>query len=520
MATAYGGYCATDDYRVKVEASATKKNETTYTIAASTYIQSKAGYASNYSSSWSVSVNGSSSSGSGTLSFSANQTKRLIQKSSDISLTHSTQKISVGGSVTSYAGNSSASTTLTIPAKTSYAVKYNANGGSGAPSQQTKWHGETLTLSSTKPTRNGYVFKGWATSSSGSVAYSAGASYSSNAALTLYAVWQASYVPPTIGKITAYRSDSGGTAQDEGVYAHITAAWSVDTAKTPGNKCSNLKIEYKLVTASTWTSLYSTNPNAASGTLNTTTKPSGNFLTNKAYNLRVTVTDSKGSVSKLAVLTQAFFPFDIRDGGHAVGIGHSADVANTMRIGMGVQLDNNNFSCQDLNLPESTQPPSDVWGNGLYFYGATNNAGSVGYIRGIHRSNGYRGVQIEAQRNANDSSSGTRTTNNLNLLISKNGTRMVELSAAPWLAALGIEVGTVGQSNTVNANSYKDITVTFTKTHSSSVVVIPVVYTTSTATTFNCDIYLRSVSATGFTVRIVNRENTDRSPGFHWIAIG
>ena len=46
---------------------------------------------------------------------------------------------------------SSASITYT---KKSYTVSYNANGGSGAPSSQTKIYGETLTLSSTKPTKS------------------------------------------------------------------------------------------------------------------------------------------------------------------------------------------------------------------------------------------------------------------------------------------------------------------------------------------------------------------------------
>lgn len=83
-----------------------------------------------------------------------------------------------------------ASTSYTVPALASYKVSYNANGGSGAPSAQTKYYGKTLTLSSTKPTRTGYSFKGWATSASGSVTYASGASYTANAAITLYAVWQ------------------------------------------------------------------------------------------------------------------------------------------------------------------------------------------------------------------------------------------------------------------------------------------------------------------------------------------
>lgn len=88
-------------------------------------------------------------------------------------------------------GTMSVSTSYTIPALASYTVKYNANGGSGAPSTQTKYYGKSLTLSSTKPTRTGYTFKGWATSSSGNVAYAAGASYTANASATLYAIWQA-----------------------------------------------------------------------------------------------------------------------------------------------------------------------------------------------------------------------------------------------------------------------------------------------------------------------------------------
>lgn len=83
-----------------------------------------------------------------------------------------------------------ASMSYTVPALASYKVSYNANGGSGAPSAQTKYYGKTLKLSSTKPTRTGYTFKGWATSASGSVAYASGANYTTNAAVTLYAVWQ------------------------------------------------------------------------------------------------------------------------------------------------------------------------------------------------------------------------------------------------------------------------------------------------------------------------------------------
>lgn len=82
--------------------------------------------------------------------------------------------------------------TIKASAATKYTVSYNANGGTGAPSKQTKIKGTTLILSSTKPTRTGYTFQGWATSStSNTVSYKAGGSYTKNADITLFAVWKA-----------------------------------------------------------------------------------------------------------------------------------------------------------------------------------------------------------------------------------------------------------------------------------------------------------------------------------------
>jgi uncharacterized repeat protein (TIGR02543 family) len=97
---------------------------------------------------------------------------------------------------TNYVGWVSGSGTVRKTSVTMYyecpkSVKYDANGGSGAPGTQTKYYNKTLTLSSTKPTRAGYTFKGWATSKTATTAnYQPGGSYTANAATTLYAVWQ------------------------------------------------------------------------------------------------------------------------------------------------------------------------------------------------------------------------------------------------------------------------------------------------------------------------------------------
>jgi len=78
-------------------------------------------------------------------------------------------------------------------------ITYNANAGAaavtGLPGKQTKIAGVTLDLSSGIPVRAGYTFKGWATSATGAVVYASGASYTANAAVTLYAVWEANPAP-------------------------------------------------------------------------------------------------------------------------------------------------------------------------------------------------------------------------------------------------------------------------------------------------------------------------------------
>ena len=74
--------------------------------------------------------------------------------------------------------------------KNVYTISYDANGGSGAPSEQMKYHGIDLTLSSIVPTRAGMAFAGWNTAADGSgTSYASGATFTGNADTTLYAQW-------------------------------------------------------------------------------------------------------------------------------------------------------------------------------------------------------------------------------------------------------------------------------------------------------------------------------------------
>lgn len=71
-------------------------------------------------------------------------------------------------------------------------INYDSNGGTGAPAKQDKYYGRALTLSSQRPSKNGYVFAGWSLTRNGAVAYQPGDLYHpDDKDVVLYAVWRA-----------------------------------------------------------------------------------------------------------------------------------------------------------------------------------------------------------------------------------------------------------------------------------------------------------------------------------------
>lgn len=139
-------------------------------------------------------------------------------------------------------GSGSKTWTLTIDPLASYTVSYNANGGSGAPSSQTKWYGEELTLSSTTPTRTGYTFQGWATTSNAtSAAYAAGGKYTANSAATLYAVWKVVAPAAPSGCTNTRNSDTSNTvAWTRGTNADVTYSSIKVERSTDGGSWSEI----------------------------------------------------------------------------------------------------------------------------------------------------------------------------------------------------------------------------------------------------------------------------------------
>ena len=182
----------TNKHRCRITYS-TSSNATEYTVSAYTQIQSDASCNIQYNG-VTVTTNVGGTTKSTNTKF--DNTTWYPQNTGDtyasktIKRTKSDQAISVSGSYSGGGFSGNKSFNITVPKLDSYTVSYNANGGSGAPSSQTKWYNETLKLSSVIPTRERYEFLGWATSQNGSVSYSAGSNYTSNSGITLYAVWK------------------------------------------------------------------------------------------------------------------------------------------------------------------------------------------------------------------------------------------------------------------------------------------------------------------------------------------
>ena len=221
---------------------------------------------------------------------------------------------SAGGSYTANA----AATLYAVWKANTYTVKYNANGGTGAPANQTKTYGKTLTLSSTIPTRTNYNFKGWGTSASATtVSYAAGGSYTANAAITLYAIWELAYQKPRIVNVSSVRCDSTGAANDEGQNGLITFDWECDQT------VSSIVIKWKLTSDTSWTSVTV----SASGTSGTISHVVGedSLSAENTYDIHITVTNGGGSSYAISTLTSMKFVIDVLSGGGGIAFGKTAE---------------------------------------------------------------------------------------------------------------------------------------------------------------------------------------------------
>ena len=216
------------------------------------------------------------------------------------------------------AGTSRSDLRISVPPLPSHTVSYNANGGSGAPGNQTKWWGEVLTLSSTRPTRANHTFLGWATSANGAVAYQPGGRFGSDANTTLYAKWKLNAQPPTIQSFTAQRVDEAGDMSESGTRVKLYVTWKCDTSGDSANTVQSVTIAVQ--DGGTWKET----PVTASGATGTGMVILTDLSADSSWRFRATVRDKYGTVNTYTTVGPQRFLLDFGAGGRGIGIGVSA----------------------------------------------------------------------------------------------------------------------------------------------------------------------------------------------------
>lgn len=228
-----------------------------------------------------------------------------------------------------------------------YTISFNANGGTGAPSSQTKTYGLDLTLSSTKPTRTNYTFLGWGVSAnSTTVSYAAGGTFSANANTTLYAIWEVAYTEPRIRYVAVRRCDSDGTHNEEGTYFNISFLWDTDEDVT--------SIDITWTQYGTSTSQHSSiTATGTSGEVNTILG-SNDIATEYSYRIVIEVSDSKGSSTRTVTLPATTYTIDFLAGGNGVAIGKPATLTNTFNVRWYTQFDSSVYVGSMLRVAGSS----------------------------------------------------------------------------------------------------------------------------------------------------------------------
>ena len=252
----------------------------------------------------------------------ANSGVGLVSKEIWVNRTKSARSVlcSAEARVTGYAaGVSRSDIRVTVPALPHTTVSYNANGGSGAPGSQTKWWGEVLTLSGTRPTRANHTFLGWATSANGAVVYQPGGRFGSDANTILYAKWKLNTKPPTIPLFTAQRVDADGNPAESGTSVKLEAAWRCDTSGDGANTVQSVKFAVQDANGS-WRETSA----EASGATGTATVTLSDLSADSSWRFRVVVKDKYGTVTSFTTVGPQRFLLDFSADGRGIGIGVGA----------------------------------------------------------------------------------------------------------------------------------------------------------------------------------------------------
>lgn len=152
-------------------------------------------------------------------------------------------------------------------------------------------------------------------------------------ASTTRSITVTAYAAPKITSFQGFRSLQNGTENYEGTYLNAAVNFSVSAV---GNKnTASYSLEYKLKTASTWTTLqsgsgYALNQNIVSA--------SGFMSVDNSYDIRLSVTDYFGTIRSTFEIPTAFTLLDFNSSGRGVAFGKVSEIAEGVEFGIPVVM--------------------------------------------------------------------------------------------------------------------------------------------------------------------------------------
>ena len=189
-------------------------------------------------------------------------------------------------------------------------------------------------------------------------------------ATTTKTVSVVAYSAPKITSFSVIRSNADGTTNNEGTNATVKVAFSISSVNN--KNASSYIIDYKLVSATTWTTLksgtgYSFNQNVISGAV---------FNVDSTYDVRLTVTDYFGKAQAIVDLSTAFTLMDFNANGKAMAIGKVSEKTEGVEFGIKAFFNNGEVPQGAIELKSGTDLNSllDI---GYYVIGNTTISATI-----------------------------------------------------------------------------------------------------------------------------------------------
>lgn len=208
-------------------------------------------------------------------------------------------------------------------------------------------------------------------SGSGTVSASITVTDSRGRTATTNKTWTvAAYKAPAISILTAARCNSDGTENYEGLNAKISAAFSI--ASVNSKNTNSYKLEYKIKAGTAWETLKAGN----SYTYSDTSVTGAIFGSDSAFDLRLSITDYFGTVSRTIEIPTAFTLIDYNANGRAVAFGKVSSIGYGVEFGMPAYFTNAETP-SSVKYLETGQDFNSILEPGFYSVPSTSVSGSL-----------------------------------------------------------------------------------------------------------------------------------------------